>query len=139
MDGLQATLGGGVLVQTATAGLGGQKLLVDDLVQDATEQFGLDVQRLALADQTLSHRFATHIRSPDRAVLNLGDDQIVFLRRRFRIAAPAGGRQRQGQKGRRQQGPHHFERGRESRIRRSGQKAKGGENRNREACRRKLL
>ncbi|MNE22761.1 hypothetical protein D3C80_1159860 [compost metagenome] len=58
---LEPALGGGVLVQTATTGLGGQKFLIDHLVQHAAEQLGLNVQRLALADQALGHRLATHV------------------------------------------------------------------------------
>ncbi|MNR24981.1 hypothetical protein D3C85_1420980 [compost metagenome] len=111
MHRLQPALGGGVLVQAATARLGGQQLLIDHLVQHATEQLGLDVQRLALADQALSHRLAAHVRGPDRTVRHPRHHQIILFGRGFRVAAPAGGRQRQGQQGRRQHGPHGSEKG----------------------------
>ncbi|MNY36911.1 hypothetical protein D3C86_1714370 [compost metagenome] len=103
VHGLEPALGGGVLVQAATSGFGGQKLLVDHLVQNAAEQFGLDVQRLAFADQTLGHRLAAHVGGPDRTILHAGDDQVILFGRRFRTAAPAGGRQRQRRQHRGQQ------------------------------------
>ena len=79
--------------------------LHDHLVQHASEQLGLDVQRLAFADQPLRHRLATNVRGPDRTVQNPSHDQIILFRRGFGVAAPAGGRQGQGQKSRRQNRP----------------------------------
>ncbi|MNT34239.1 hypothetical protein D3C72_1702070 [compost metagenome] len=104
MHRFQSTLGGGALVQTATASLGGQKLLIHHLVQHAAEQLGLNVQRLALADQPLGHGFATHVGGPDGGVQNAGHDQIILFGRGLRIAASAGGGQNQRRRGRGQQG-----------------------------------
>jgi hypothetical protein len=62
-------------------GLGGQQLLVDDLVEALAEDLAGDVQRLAFADQALSDGLALDVGRPDHLAVNARHGGVARLRR----------------------------------------------------------
>ena len=93
----EATLGHGILVQLALEGLGGQQLLVDHLIQALAEQIAGDVQRLALADQTLRNGLTLDVRGPDIVAVDLGHSHVARLGGLFgTLVLAAGGQNKRG-------------------------------------------
>ena len=92
----QAPLGRGVLVELALHRLGRQQALIHHLVQDAVEEIGGNIQRLALADQALGHRLALDVGRPDGGAVHPRDRHIAAFRRALGPAALAAPAERQG-------------------------------------------
>ena len=73
--------------------LGGEQLLVDDLIQDLAEHKRSAIQRLALTDQALGHRLTLHVGGPDRCTVDHRHGLVAWLWGAIRGGLLAAGEQ----------------------------------------------